>query len=82
MGKELAEDPEYIRKVQEGYFAGATKAKAMGTEGGDTKWAKLSVVFFLLAAVTVVFVGTFPELPPACDKCCRKSFSGFNDAHD
>lgn len=73
MGKELAEDPEYIRKVQEGYFAGATKAKAMGTEGGDTKWAKLSVVFFLLAAVTVVFVGTFPELRPHVTNAAGKA---------
>lgn len=63
-GKELAEDPEYLAKVKAGLFAEQTKAKAMGTEGGDTKQAKFSVVLFLLAAVTVVFVGTFPELRP------------------
>lgn len=63
-GKELSEDPEYLAKVNAGLFAEQTKAKAMGTEGGDTKQAKFSVVLFLLAAVTVVFVGTFPELRP------------------
>ena len=63
-GKELSEDPEYMRLVAEGYFKNATKATASGTEGGDTKEAKLSVVFFLLAALTVVLVGTFPELRP------------------
>lgn len=36
----------------------------MGTEGGDTPLAKLSVAFFILAAITVVFVGSFPELRP------------------
>lgn len=63
-GKELAEDPEYLAKVKAGLFAEQTKAKAMGTEGGDTLQAKISVVIFLLAAITVVFVGTFPELRP------------------
>lgn len=63
-GKELSEDSEYLAKVNAGLFAEQTKAKAMGTEGGDTKQAKFSVVLFLLAAVTVVFVGTFPELRP------------------
>lgn len=64
MGKELADDPEYVRRVQEGLFASQSKAQAMGTKGGDTTSAKISVVFFLLAAFTVVLVGTFPELRP------------------
>ena len=64
MGKELADDPEYQKKVQEGVFAARTKAKALGTEGGDSRGAKLSVALFILAAVMVVFVGTFPELRP------------------
>ena len=64
LGKELKDDPEYVSRVQQGLFQNQTKAKALGAEGGDTKWAKLSVMFFLLAAVTVVFVGTFPELRP------------------
>ena len=57
MGKELEEDPEYVRKVQEGYFT----------------HAKLSVVFFLVAAVTVVFVGTFPELRPHVTNAAGKA---------
>ena len=63
-GKELADDPEYQRLVAEGYFKDKAKATATGTEGGDTKEAKLAVAFFLLAAFTVVLVGTFPELRP------------------
>lgn len=72
-GKELAEDPEYLAKVKAGLFAEQTKAKAMGTEGGDTKQAKFSVVLFLLAAVTVVFVGTFPELRPHVTNAAGKA---------
>ena len=68
MGKVLEDDPVYVRIVQEGYFTHATKAK-----GGDTKWAKLSVVFFLVAAVTVVFVGTFPELRPHVTNAAGKA---------
>lgn len=72
-GKELAEDPEYLAKVKAGLFAEQTKAKAMGTEGGDTKQAKFSVALFLLAAVTVVFVGTFPELRPHVTNAAGKA---------
>lgn len=64
MGKELDQDPEYQKRLAQGAFASAAKAKALGTEGGSTPQAKLSVVFFLLAALTVVLVGTFPELRP------------------
>lgn len=73
LGKELNEDPDYLKKVQEGLFDKQTKAKAMGTEGGDTKQAKLSVVFFLLAAFTVVLVGTFPELRPHVTNAAGKA---------
>lgn len=72
-GKELAEDPEYMRLVAEGYFKNAAKATASGTEGGDTKEAKISVVFFLLAALTVVLVGTFPELRPHVTNAAGKA---------
>lgn len=63
-GKELADDPEYQKLVASGAFASQAKAKALGTEGGDTKGAKIAVVLFILSALTVVFVGTFPELRP------------------
>ena len=45
-GKELSEDPEYLKKVQEGLFANSEKAKAIGVDGGSTFSAKLSVVIF------------------------------------
>lgn len=73
MGKELDEDPQYLEKVRAGLFDGQAKAKAMGAEGGDTKWAKLSVVLFLCAAVIVVFVGTFPELRPHVTNAAGKA---------
>ena len=41
-GKELSEDPEYLKKVQEGLFANSEKAKAIGVDGGSTFSAKLS----------------------------------------
>ncbi|MCF0252808.1 MAG: anaerobic C4-dicarboxylate transporter [Duodenibacillus sp.] len=64
VGKELADDPVFQRKVAAGDFANVAKAQALGTEGGATKGAKLSVAIFLAAAVIVVLVGTFPELRP------------------
>ena len=63
-GKELADDPEFQAKLKAGDFAHTQKAQALGAEGGTTREAKLSVIFFLLAAVVVVLVGTFPELRP------------------
>lgn len=72
-GKELADDPEYLEKVKAGLFADKTQAKAMGTEGGNTRQAKFSVVLFLLAALTVVLVGTFPELRPHVTNAAGKA---------
>ena len=72
-GKELADDPEYQEKIKADLFAEQTKAKALGTEGGNTKQAKFSVVLFLLAAVTVVLVGTFPELRPHVTNAAGKA---------
>lgn len=72
-GKELQEDPEFLAKVQSGAFEQHEKAKALGTEGGSSKEAKLSVVFFLLAALIVVFVGTFPELRPHVTNAAGKA---------
>ena len=63
-GKELDQDPGYQKLLAEGAFENAKKAQALGTEGGASGKAKLSVAFFLIAAVVVVFVGTFPELRP------------------
>lgn len=72
-GKELSEDPEYLKKVQEGLFANSEKAKAIGVDGGSTFSAKLSVVIFLVTAVVVVLVGTFPELRPHVTNAAGKA---------
>lgn len=60
-GKELSEDPEYLKKVQEGLFANSEKAKAIGVDGGSTFSAKLSVVIFLVTAALSVKI-TFATL--------------------
>jgi anaerobic C4-dicarboxylate transporter DcuA len=60
MGKELNMDPEYLKRLEEG-LAPIKKDKS---EFIPTKGAKLSVVFFLLAAVLVVILGSIEELRP------------------
>ncbi|MCI5851240.1 MAG: anaerobic C4-dicarboxylate transporter [Sutterellaceae bacterium] len=71
-GKELKDDPEYQKLLAEGAFANATKAKALGSEGGATKQAKASVAIFIAAALIVVLVGTFPELRPMVTNAAGK----------
>jgi anaerobic C4-dicarboxylate transporter DcuA len=61
MGKELNEDPEYLKRVE----AGLAPIKKDRKEYKPNKGSKLSVVFFLLAAVLVVVLGSFEELRPA-----------------
>ena len=59
MGKDLADDPDYQRRLAEGLGDAATSAAA----AGPATWrAKLSVGLFLLGVVLVVLLGTFPEL--------------------
>ncbi|CAG9608457.1 anaerobic C4-dicarboxylate transporter family protein [Pseudoneobacillus rhizosphaerae] len=60
MGKELNMDPEYLKRLEEG-LAPIKKDKI---EFIPSKGAKLSVVFFLLAAVLVVILGSIEELRP------------------
>lgn len=71
-GRELKDDPEYQKRLAEHAFDSARKAQASGTEGGDSPKAKLAVAFFLIAAVTVVLVGTFPELRPQVTNAAGK----------
>lgn len=63
MGKELNEDPEYLKRLEEG-LAPLKKDKKEFT---PTKGAKLSVVLFLLAAVLVVILGSVESLRPGWD---------------
>ncbi|WML55069.1 anaerobic C4-dicarboxylate transporter [Neobacillus sp. PS3-12] len=60
MGKELNEDPEYLRRLEEG-LAPIKKDKKVFKA---TKQAKFSVVLFLIAAVLVVLLGSFEALRP------------------
>jgi anaerobic C4-dicarboxylate transporter DcuA len=60
MGKELNMDSEYLKRLDAG-LAPIMKDKKLFI---PTKGAKLSVVFFLLAAVLVVVLGSIEELRP------------------
>ncbi|KFX19731.1 anaerobic C4-dicarboxylate transporter family protein [Pectobacterium betavasculorum] len=61
MGKELADDPEYQRRVKEGLIQGTEQRKART----PATWrVKLSVQLFLLGAVVIVLLGVFPSLRP------------------
>lgn len=60
MGKELNDDPAYLKRLEEG-LAPIKKDKK---EFKATKGAKLSVFLFLLAAILVVILGSIEELRP------------------
>lgn len=62
MGKELADDPEYQRRLAAGLIAPVEKKEAVAVTG--TPEAKRSVALFLLGALCIVIMGTFPELRP------------------
>lgn len=61
MGRELADDPEYRRRLDAGLITETGVAEQVQLPAG----ARLSVWIFLAAALAVVLVGTFPELRPA-----------------
>lgn len=60
MGKELSEDPIYLQRLEEG-LAPIKKDKKVYIA---TKGSKLSVVIFLLAAISIVFFGSIESLRP------------------
>ncbi|WP_313802035.1 anaerobic C4-dicarboxylate transporter [Cytobacillus sp.] len=60
MGKELNEDPEYLRRLEQG-LAPIKKDKK---EYIATKGSKLSVALFLLGTLLVVLLGSFEKLRP------------------
>lgn len=60
MGKELNNDPEYLKRLE----AGLAPIRKDKKEYKAANGSKLSVVFFLLAAVLVVVLGSFEELRP------------------
>jgi len=63
MGPELAEDPEYQRRLAAGEVE-ETSAQAVKLEGADLTRARGAVVVFMLAVVFVVVLGLVPALRP------------------
>ncbi|WP_425886445.1 anaerobic C4-dicarboxylate transporter family protein [Parabacteroides sp. ASD2025] len=61
VGKELAEDPEYLRRVANGEFSN-DKYVAKGVE--NHRAALLSVVIFIAATIGIVLFGSMTELRP------------------
>jgi anaerobic C4-dicarboxylate transporter DcuA len=60
IGKDLADDPEYQRRLSEGLL---TAPAAAAAEAAPAGWrARLSVVIFLVAVVVVVLLGSIPAL--------------------
>jgi anaerobic C4-dicarboxylate transporter DcuA len=60
MGKELNEDPEYLKRLE----AGLAPIKKDKKEFVATTGSKLSVILFLVSAVLVVALGSFEKLRP------------------
>ena len=67
LGKELKDDPEYQRRLKDPVYKAALLDKTDGKSiVGDIKpGAKLSVLFFLFGAISVVFLGAFEGLRPS-----------------
>lgn len=74
-GCELAEDPVYLEKVKAGLFKDMDAGHVQALGGKQfTKQAKLSVAIFLISALVVVLIGTFPELRPQVTNAAGKVF--------
>lgn len=64
VGKELMEDPEYLRRVEEGLL------EDEHVELNDVKnmfQARLSVIIFIVATLLIVLFGSIPSLRPSFD---------------
>jgi anaerobic C4-dicarboxylate transporter-like protein len=67
-GVELADDPGYRQKLASGELKVEEPPAAAAADGGvplTPPTAKVAVVLFLLAAIAIVFLGSFPALRPA-----------------
>lgn len=62
VGKELADDPEYRKRLTEGYL---DVKKVEIKDIHNKRHAVLSVLIFILATVFIVFFGSFDSLHPA-----------------
>jgi anaerobic C4-dicarboxylate transporter DcuA len=67
-GVELADDPVYRKRLAAGEITVEEPKGAAAADGGApvTPWtAKLAVLLFLLSAIAIVFLGSFPGLRPS-----------------
>jgi anaerobic C4-dicarboxylate transporter DcuA len=69
MGRDLAKDPEYQHRVEIGAAPAPGRHEPALTDGpveppASERLAKIAVVIFLLAAVSVVLFGSFPAMRP------------------
>src|SRR5512133_1815822 len=65
-GVELADDPVYRQRLATGELRGPeSHAAAESKKTGAPPTAKLAVLLFLAAAVSIVFLGSFPVLRPS-----------------
>ena len=67
MGKELKDDPEYQRRLQDPEYVKSIHADSNPEEIEITPSAKISVSLFLLGALLVVLMGAIPSLRPVFD---------------
>lgn len=68
-GKELADDPEYLRRLAEGLMdegmGEPAPAKQQETPQTAPKSARAAVILFLLGVLSIVVLGLFSELRPS-----------------
>ena len=65
VGKELADDPEYQRRLSAGEIAPPRAGQATAERKELPKTARVSALMFLLGVALVVAAGLFPALRPA-----------------
>jgi anaerobic C4-dicarboxylate transporter DcuA len=66
MGKELDQDPEYLKRLEEGKVKSVEQSA--GLEGSARSQAIGSCIIFVVAILTVVAIGIFPGLRPVYQK--------------
>ena len=64
VGKELMEDPEYLRRVEEGLLE---DKHVELNDGRNMFQARLSVIIFIVATLLIVLFGSIPSLRPSFD---------------
>ena len=67
MGKELKDDPEYLRRLSDPKYADIFASQTSNKEIEISKTAKVSVSLFLFGALLVVVMGAMPSLRPVFD---------------